>query len=245
MGEMNWADLRGNELPFLILFEIGEEGTPRQIFSNIRHNFSANELASATVQSFEHKKWNPLYERWRIRTGPIQETFWCMTGTIPDQDLIIWSHEQEGNWWRRLVNQVWVDTMLCHVYSSGFGLSWSQHSLNFYLKKKNKQPKKNTWSRHIPEAWWMTSECQLYCLKLYVQAAHFRWNGQGVVTWNLSAEHQMTWRLSMRTKTRKLHKRKAMQRENHWMRTRDSANFPGWVWLGKFHCDSRVKLSVL
>ena len=61
MGEMNWADLRGNELPFLILFEIGEEGTPRQIFSNIRHNFSANELASATVQSFEHKKWHPLY----------------------------------------------------------------------------------------------------------------------------------------------------------------------------------------
>ena len=45
----------------MILFEIGEEGTPRQIFSNIRHNFSANELASATVQSFEHKKWNPLY----------------------------------------------------------------------------------------------------------------------------------------------------------------------------------------
>ena len=61
MGEMNSVDLRGNELPFLILFEIGEEGTPRQIFSNIRHNFSANELASATVQSFEHKKWNPLY----------------------------------------------------------------------------------------------------------------------------------------------------------------------------------------
>ena len=61
MGEMIQADLRGNELPFLILFEIGEEGTPRQIFSNIRHNFSANELASATVQSFEHKKWNPLY----------------------------------------------------------------------------------------------------------------------------------------------------------------------------------------
>ena len=61
MGEMNKADLRGNEPPFLILFEIGEEGTPRQIFSNIRHNFSANELASATVQSFEHKKWNPLY----------------------------------------------------------------------------------------------------------------------------------------------------------------------------------------
>ena len=61
MGEMNKADLRGNELPFLILFEIGQEGTPRQIFSNIRHNFSANELASATVQSFEHKKWNPLY----------------------------------------------------------------------------------------------------------------------------------------------------------------------------------------
>ena len=65
MGEMNWADLRGNELLFLILFEIGEEGTPRQIFSNIRHNFSANELASATVQSFEHKKWNPLY-MWTI-----------------------------------------------------------------------------------------------------------------------------------------------------------------------------------
>ena len=61
MGEMKKADLRGNKLPFLILFEIGEEGTPRQIFSNIRHNFSANELASATVQSFEHKKWNPLY----------------------------------------------------------------------------------------------------------------------------------------------------------------------------------------
>ena len=61
MGEMTKADLRGNELPFLILFEIGEEGTPRQIFSNIRHNFSANELASETVQSFEHKKWNPLY----------------------------------------------------------------------------------------------------------------------------------------------------------------------------------------
>ena len=60
MGEMNLADLRGNELPFLILFEIGEEGTPRQIFSNIRHNFSASGLASATVQSFEHKKWNPL-----------------------------------------------------------------------------------------------------------------------------------------------------------------------------------------
>ena len=62
MGEMNLADLRGNELPFLILFEIGEEGTPRQISSNIRHNFCAKELASATVQSFEHKKWNPLYD---------------------------------------------------------------------------------------------------------------------------------------------------------------------------------------
>ena len=60
MGEMNKADLRGNERPFLILFEIGEEGTPRQIFSNIQHNFSGNELPSATVQSFEHKKWNPL-----------------------------------------------------------------------------------------------------------------------------------------------------------------------------------------
>ena len=58
---MNKADLRGNELLFLILFEIGEEGTPRPIISNIRHNFSANELASATVQSFEHQKWNPLY----------------------------------------------------------------------------------------------------------------------------------------------------------------------------------------
>ena len=40
-------------LPFLILFELGEEGTLWQIFSNSRHNFSANELASATVQSFE------------------------------------------------------------------------------------------------------------------------------------------------------------------------------------------------
>ena len=74
MGEMIQADLRGNELPFLILFEIGEEGTPRQIFSNIRHNFSANELASATVQSFEHKKWNPLYSSDTLTPGAGSKT---------------------------------------------------------------------------------------------------------------------------------------------------------------------------
>ena len=82
MGEMIKADLPGNELPFLILFEIGEEGTPRQIFSNMRHNFSANELASATVQSFEHKKWNPLYFRGPQRTKTSREVVSLMPPKI-------------------------------------------------------------------------------------------------------------------------------------------------------------------
>ena len=54
-----WTKRICEETSFLFWFIWGE-ATPRQIFSNIRHNFSANELASATVQSFEHKKWNPL-----------------------------------------------------------------------------------------------------------------------------------------------------------------------------------------
>ena len=39
----------------------------------------------------------------------------------------------------------------------------------------------------------------------------------------------MPWLLSMRTKIRKLHKRKTVQCENHRMRTRVSANFRGRV----------------
>ena len=77
-GGIELTDLWGNELPFLILFEIWEEGTPWQIFSDTRHNYGANEVSSATVQRFKHKKWNPLQGQQRLtycdlKTGPT----WC------------------------------------------------------------------------------------------------------------------------------------------------------------------------
>ena len=100
--------------------------------------------------------------------------------------------------------------------------------------------KKGTWNRQVHEVWSVTSECQFHLPKRCVQAPHCSWNDQRVATWKISSEHPMPWRLSMRTKIRKLHKKKTMQRKDHWMRTRDPVNFPGWVRLWKVLLQSKA-----
>ena len=89
----------------------------------------------------------------------------------------------------------------------------------------------------------VTSNCHFHGLKLSMHARHYSWNDQGVVTWKISGEHQIPWLLSMRTKNRKLHKRKTVQRESRRMRTRDSANFPGWARLWKVSLWLQSKIS--
>ena len=57
----------------------------------------------------------------------------------------------------------------------------------------------NTWNRYVHEVSSVTSVVHFHAPKLSMQAPHYTWNDQGVVTWKISGEHQMPWLLSMRT----------------------------------------------
>ena len=89
---------------------------------------------------------------------------------------------------------------------------------------------------------------QFRCPKLSMQAPHYSWSDQGVVTWKISAEHQMRWLLSMHTKIRKLHKLKGRPcnvKTIEWGPEFLPTFLAEYEWNEKFHCDSKVKLSVL
>ena len=110
--------------------------------------------------------------------------FLSIEQVLPEVNLVFFL--RHGNF-----NKTKGQTLTCQKAKKLRANEWTKK------KTKKKQSKKNTWSRHIHKAWSVTSECQFHCPKLYVQAAHYRWNGQGVVTWNLLAEHPMPWRLSI------------------------------------------------
>ena len=54
MGKMNCTDLRRNELPFLIIFEIGEEGTGHVHISLVKVEFWARSIALENAKICSH-----------------------------------------------------------------------------------------------------------------------------------------------------------------------------------------------
>ena len=56
------------------------------------------------------------------------------------------------------------------------------------------------WNRYVHEVSSVTSVLHFHAPKLSMQAPHYNWNDQGVVTWKISRDHQMPWLLSIRTK---------------------------------------------
>ena len=148
-----------------------------------------------------------------------------MTGTTPEQDLP-WPHVQAKI--NGAVNQIKCELKPCCMMCTVQALGSPDHIIHFIywagvisrdcteiLKKlkanvnmsesektscdwMKQQQQVNTWNSIVHDVWLVTSDDQIHCPKLYVQARHHSWNDRFVVTWKLSGENQMPRMLSMR-----------------------------------------------